>query len=259
MDIIALLAIAAIPTVIGTGQAISAQKRENEAQKEKVKFGIGADLTIDGHMEEASGVLIDGQMFLDHSKSPVKGFPFSGWYFMYPGEEQHMGLVSMTSNDPPAMGWIFVDADTRAVRFGGRKDTVDHVIGPWHWTPNEKDTKYASEDEGSEEAPRQRRSRKDKTKSKRKSKRGESEQGGGGPLGGLGGLGGLDGAGDTVSGLANGATGALGGVAGGALGGGGGGGGDKSDTLRLRLDLNLDIEITLKARIHGDLELALLN
>ncbi|CRK35365.1 hypothetical protein BN1723_004125 [Verticillium longisporum] len=138
MDIIALLAIAAIPTVIGTGQAISAQKRENEAQKEKVKFGIGADLTIDGHMEEASGVLIDGQMFLDHSKSPVKGFPFSGWYFMYPGEEQHMGLVSMTSNDPPAMGWIFVDADTRAVRFGGRKDTVDHVIGPWHWTPNEK-------------------------------------------------------------------------------------------------------------------------
>ncbi|CRK37539.1 hypothetical protein BN1708_007406 [Verticillium longisporum] len=255
-------------------------------------------------------------MFLDHSKSPVKGFPFSGWYFMYPGEEQHMGLVSMTSNDPPAMGWIFVDADTRAVRFGGRKDTVDHVVGPWHWTPNEKyvslrgsgdgfaavraddegsrwavywdpdgslaqqtpvdryvpiglkrqlalginsqDTKYASEEEGSEEAPRQRRSRKDKTKSKRKSKRSESEQGGGGPLGGLGGLGGLDGAGDTVSGLANGATGALGGIAGGALGGGGGGGGDKSDTLRLRLDLNLDIEITLKARIHGDLELALL-
>jgi hypothetical protein len=32
----------------------------------------------------------------------------------------------------------------------------------------------------------------------------------------------------------------------------------KSDTLRLRLDLNLDVEITLKAKIHGDLELALL-
>ncbi|EEY23016.1 predicted protein [Verticillium alfalfae VaMs.102] len=80
-----------------------------------------------------------------------------------------------------------------------------------------RDTKYASEEEGREEAPRQRRSRKDKTKSKRKSKRSESEQGGGGPLGGLGGLGGLDGAGDTVSGLANGATGALGGIAGGGV------------------------------------------
>ncbi len=35
-------------------------------------------------------------------------------------------------------------------------------------------------------------------------------------------------------------------------------GGNKNDTLRLRLDLNLEVEITLKARIHGDLELALL-
>ncbi|KAJ6259379.1 hypothetical protein Dda_6280 [Drechslerella dactyloides] len=56
---------------------------------------------------------------------------------------------------------------------------------------------------------------------------------------------------DTVSG----ATGAVSGVASGLTGGGGG---QKKDTLRLRLDLNLDIEVTLKARIHGDLELALL-
>ncbi|CAG9950518.1 unnamed protein product [Clonostachys rosea f. rosea IK726] len=34
--------------------------------------------------------------------------------------------------------------------------------------------------------------------------------------------------------------------------------GGKSDALRLRLDLNLDVEIQLKARIHGDIELALL-
>ncbi|KAF3941764.1 hypothetical protein ABW19_dt0202547 [Dactylella cylindrospora] len=57
---------------------------------------------------------------------------------------------------------------------------------------------------------------------------------------------------DTVSG----ATGAVSGVASGLTGGGGG---QKKDTLRLRLDLNLDVEVTLKARIHGDLELALLD
>ncbi|KAK6863728.1 hypothetical protein PG995_000256 [Apiospora arundinis] len=39
----------------------------------------------------------------------------------------------------------------------------------------------------------------------------------------------------------------------------GGGGGGKSDTLKLRLDLNLEVEVTLKARIHGDLTLALLD
>ncbi|KAI0156701.1 hypothetical protein GGR52DRAFT_565994 [Hypoxylon sp. FL1284] len=38
----------------------------------------------------------------------------------------------------------------------------------------------------------------------------------------------------------------------------GGGDGGKSDTLKLRLDLNLEVEVTLKARIHGDLTLALL-
>jgi hypothetical protein len=59
----------------------------------------------------------------------------------------------------------------------------------------------------------------------------------------------VKGATDTVSGLAKGVTG---------LAGGGGEGGSKKDTLRLRLDLNLDVEITLKARIHGDLTLALL-
>lgn len=60
-----------------------------------------------------------------------------------------------------------------------------------------------------------------------------------------------------VDGAVDGVSNALGSVAGQALDGQQQGGG-KSDTLRLRLDLNLDIEITLKARIHGDLELALL-
>ncbi|KAJ4300619.1 hypothetical protein N0V88_003303 [Collariella sp. IMI 366227] len=105
---------------------------------------------------------------------------------------------------------------------------------------------YESEGEESEDyAPRQR--------SRRRGKRQQQQQGGG-PLDSLA-LGNVQ---QTAGGLVNGATGALGGVAGQAVNqqqqGGGGG---KSDTLKLRLDLNLDIEITLKAKIHGDLELAL--
>ncbi|KAK4514377.1 uncharacterized protein ATC70_001970 [Mucor velutinosus] len=41
-------------------------------------------------------------------------------------------------------------------------------------------------------------------------------------------------------------------------GGGGGGGKDGQQPLSLRLDLNLEVEITLKARVHGDVTLALL-
>lgn len=36
------------------------------------------------------------------------------------------------------LNWIYVDADTRSVRHGGRKDTVGHVIGPWGWSANER-------------------------------------------------------------------------------------------------------------------------
>ncbi|KAF6816393.1 hypothetical protein CSOJ01_03016 [Colletotrichum sojae] len=143
--VIGLLAIAAIPTVIGTGQAVSAQKRQNAQAKEQAKFSLTAAMTIDGKREEAQCVLVEGktnnfppQLWINHSMAPAPGHKFSGWYFQYPSEEQHRGLVSTVSDDPPMLNWIFVDADTRAVRHGSRKDTVDHVIGPWGWTQDER-------------------------------------------------------------------------------------------------------------------------
>jgi hypothetical protein len=68
----------------------------------------------------------------------------------------------------------------------------------------------------------------------------------------------LDSVTDTATGLVNTAGETLQGATGSALSNQGGKQGNNKDTLRLRLDLNLDVEITLKARIHGDLELALL-
>ncbi|KAI8637187.1 hypothetical protein BD408DRAFT_447811 [Parasitella parasitica] len=56
---------------------------------------------------------------------------------------------------------------------------------------------------------------------------------------------------DTLSGLGEGAIGG-----GGQQGQQGSGGGQQP--LSLRLDLNLEVEITLKARVHGDVTLALL-
>ncbi|TRM65193.1 hypothetical protein BD626DRAFT_487973 [Schizophyllum amplum] len=99
---------------------------------------------------------------------------------------------------------------------------------------------------------------------------GRQQGGGGGALGGgeggpLGGLPGIGEAGETVNGLTKGATDTVGGLGkntlGGLTGGGGeqkeeGGGGD--DTLKLRLDLNLDVWVELKAKVHGDVTLSLL-
>lgn len=62
--VIGLLTIAAIPTVIGTGQAVSAQKKQNAAAKEQAKFSLTATMTIDGKREEAPCVLVDNKASL---------------------------------------------------------------------------------------------------------------------------------------------------------------------------------------------------
>lgn len=36
------------------------------------------------------------------------------------------------------LNWLYVDKDTGAVRYGSRKDTVGHVIGPWGWSEDEQ-------------------------------------------------------------------------------------------------------------------------
>ena len=57
--------------------------------------------------------------------------------------------------------------------------------------------------------------------------------------------------GETVGNVASGVGNAAAGVA-------GGGERDNKDTLKLRLDLNLDVAVELKARVHGDVTLSLL-
>lgn len=68
----------------------------------------------------------------------MPGHKFNGWYFGYPSEEKHLGLVSTISDNPPALNWIFVDKDSRMVRHGSRQDSLGHIIGPWGWSDDEQ-------------------------------------------------------------------------------------------------------------------------
>ncbi|KAK7456748.1 hypothetical protein Landi51_02024 [Colletotrichum acutatum] len=215
--VIGLLAIAAIPTVIGTGQAVSAQKKQNAAAKEQAKFSLTATMTLDGKQEECpshtqrashsrplpsrspidppsrvcrhlhalslflaflfsplpyaevgtptrptsprvltytsflanlknfathlswtNAHILPSQIWISHSLAPAPGHKFSGYYFNYPSEPPMRALVSTIAEDPPMLNWIYVDADSRALRHGGRKDTLGHVIGPWGWTDDER-------------------------------------------------------------------------------------------------------------------------
>ncbi|KAL8369559.1 hypothetical protein RB595_000067 [Gaeumannomyces hyphopodioides] len=73
----------------------------------------------------------------DDNESPVEGHKFTGYYFTYPSEEQHKGVISAISIDPPMLNWVYVNKDTATLRYGGRKDTLGHVIGPWWWSEDE--------------------------------------------------------------------------------------------------------------------------
>ncbi|KAK5660430.1 hypothetical protein OQA88_12974 [Cercophora sp. LCS_1] len=138
--VIGLLIISAIPTTIGVCEALSAQKKADAAAKEKAKFHLTADICLDENGPvECWCVLKDGKLWIDHPAFPAEGFKFTGWYFMYPSEAQHMGMVSFVSDNPPALNWIFVDKETQMVRHGSRAETLGgHTIGPWYWSNDEQ-------------------------------------------------------------------------------------------------------------------------
>ncbi|KAI1846318.1 hypothetical protein JX265_010902 [Neoarthrinium moseri] len=135
-----LLVIGSIPTVIGVAEAIDAQKKQNAQAKERIKFHLTVKLSPgpDLPLQEGTVVLKDGKVYLDHPAHPVSGYKFNGFYFGYPGPENHQGMVSMASDDPPALHWIYVDKDTGELRHGSRGATAGHVIGPWNWSEDEE-------------------------------------------------------------------------------------------------------------------------
>ncbi|KAK8029670.1 hypothetical protein PG993_010961 [Apiospora rasikravindrae] len=135
-----LLIIGSIPTVIGVAEAIDAQKKQNQQAKERIKFHLTAQFSIDGKsaVQTATVVFNNDKLYLDHPAHPVSGYKFNGFYFGYPGPENHQGLVSMASDDPPALHWIYASSETKALRHGPRKDTVDQIIGPWNWSEDEE-------------------------------------------------------------------------------------------------------------------------
>ena len=71
------------------------------------------------------------------SQSDTAGYPFAGFYIHYPNDDKPLGLVSMVSDDPPMMNWIYVDKATLEVKYGNRTASLPHIVGEWDWTDDE--------------------------------------------------------------------------------------------------------------------------
>lgn len=73
--------------------------------------------------------------------SGAPGHLFAGYFFPNPDHKwgrKGEGLVSTISDDPPMLNWIYVDKDTYEIKYGTRKESEGHYLGPWNCTPVDK-------------------------------------------------------------------------------------------------------------------------
>ncbi|KAF2404881.1 hypothetical protein EJ06DRAFT_501714 [Trichodelitschia bisporula] len=150
--------ITGIPVVTGVAEGVAEQKRVNEeANNETRMFKFYIDAVCEGDSPKAQEIS-KCMVVLRHDKvwlwprdeegmpAPAKTgpapHPFTGFYIQYPDDARsppELGLVSTISNDPPMLNWIYVDKKTLELRHGNRSTSIEHIVGPWDWSKDERD------------------------------------------------------------------------------------------------------------------------
>ena len=148
--VLGLLAIAGIPTTIGVAEGISEERKEKDPETEKEqmrKFNLECFCETNSQSaKEIDGgpiVLRGEKLYIVPRQSlPDTGHPFEGFYIEYPDPERPrplpLGLVSTISKDPPMLNWIYVDENTREVKYGNRTQSRVHTVGSWGWDAGEE-------------------------------------------------------------------------------------------------------------------------
>ena len=145
-----LLGLAAIPTTIGVAEGVSEGRKEKDPALEEErmrKFRLECFCEANGRKaKEIDGgiVVLRGEKLyiLPRNCDQDTGHPFEGFYIEYPDPERPrplpLGLVSTISRDPPMLNWIYVDKNTREVKYGNRTQSRAHIVGSWGWDAGEE-------------------------------------------------------------------------------------------------------------------------
>lgn len=170
--VIGLLMLSSIPSVTGVAFGVSEQRKSNQRREDArrmVKFNIDAqcsgdtddDRDVHGRrvvvrnekvrtetsQEGTCKLTISEQVYLD-DPNPTKrlhpAFTSLAFYIEYPelDETKHLdrglGLPTYVQANPPLLNWIYADKDTYELKYGNRTQSVEHLVGPWDWTEDEK-------------------------------------------------------------------------------------------------------------------------
>lgn len=171
-----LTAVGAVPTIIGTTQAIEHGQRQNTRKQHR---GRRCNLVVTLARKSSGSTFLEGaKVVLKNNKLYVETAPtsstsnqdpatqnltlpsgkneeaegnsidhlFSGFYLPHPFHQEQWareglkgeGLVSTIRDEPPDLNWIYVNRDTSEVKYGSRDESEGHLLGPWDCTERER-------------------------------------------------------------------------------------------------------------------------
>jgi len=149
---LSILGIASIPTTIGVAEGVTNRSKPNDPEKANAKAEQMRKFNLQCYckpntptarkLDGGRVVLRDGNLHISPPSSPRDDHPFEGFYITYPDPERPqpppLGCVSTIGTDPPMLNWIYVDKNTREVRYGNRTKSREHIVGSWGWEAGEE-------------------------------------------------------------------------------------------------------------------------
>ncbi|KAJ5899731.1 hypothetical protein N7495_004475 [Penicillium taxi] len=138
-----------LPTMIGLNQATQStrdQEEDRRANARKTRTHLMATCTLDqGTLEQRKEIHnahvqvgLDGKLYITKHPSSTM-VPFNGGYFTHPEfpPENTAGMVTVSGEETPTLRWVFLDALTHELRWGGRDESAGQICGPYDWTKDE--------------------------------------------------------------------------------------------------------------------------
>ncbi|KAJ5727514.1 hypothetical protein N7493_005334 [Penicillium malachiteum] len=140
---------AMLPTIMGLNEATQGSREQEEARRNDARKQRGHLVAIcpitqgtpkmrqQVHNAQVQ-VGLDGKFYI--TKYPTASMvPFNGGYYTHPDfpPNNTSGLVTISGEKSPTLRWVFRDAKTQEMRWGGRPDSEGHICGPFDWTSDE--------------------------------------------------------------------------------------------------------------------------
>ncbi|KAJ6127293.1 hypothetical protein N7523_002905 [Penicillium sp. IBT 18751x] len=140
---------AMVPTMIGLNEATQGSRQQEEDRLNyrcKARTHLVATVSLSQgtqqQRQQSHNATVQvgrgGKLYI--TKEPASTMvPYNGGFYSHPEfpPTNTSGLVTISGEETLTLHWVFLDAVTREMRWGGRPDSEGHVCGPFDWSQDE--------------------------------------------------------------------------------------------------------------------------